>query len=99
MCYLAAGTMLYLITSIIPLIVGAFIDAFGDSIDIENVLKLCFIFPVLSIVQVVLCYYVKVEGTKIEELGEWYGLSLILINVAAESEFWAVLDIYMENFK
>jgi hypothetical protein len=42
---------------------------------------------------------VKVEGTKIEELGEWYGLSLILINVAAESEFWAVLDIYMENFK
>lgn len=46
--------MLYLITSIIPLIVGAFIDAFADSIDIENVLKLCFIFPVLSIVQVVL---------------------------------------------
>ena len=65
----------------------AFIDAFADSIDIENVLKLCFIFPVLSIVQVVLCYYVKVEGTKIEELGERYGLSLILINVAAESEF------------
>lgn len=66
MCYLAAGTMLYLITSIKPLIVGAFIDVFADSIDIANVLKLCLIFPVLSIVQVVLCYYVKVEGTKIE---------------------------------
>ena len=77
-----------------------FIDAFADSIDIANVLKLCLIFPVLSIiVQVVLCYYVKVEGTKIEELGERYGLSLILINVAEKSEFGAGLDIYMGNFK
>lgn len=65
MWYLAAGTVLYLITSIIPLIVGAFIDAFAGSIDIANVLKLCLIFLVLSIVQVVLCYYVKVEGTRI----------------------------------
>lgn len=47
MYYLAAGTMLYLITSIIPLIVGAFIDAFADSIDIENVLKLCLILKYL----------------------------------------------------
>lgn len=76
-----------------------FIDAFADSIDIAKVLKLCLIFPVLSIVQVVLCYYVKVEGTKIEELGERYGLSLILINVAEKSEFGAGLDIYMGNFK
>ena len=76
-----------------------FIDAFADSIDIAKVLKLCLIFPVLSIVQVVLFYYVKVEGTKIEELGERYGLSLILINVAEKSEFGAGLDIYMGNFK
>ncbi len=99
MCYLAAGTILYLITSIISLIVGGFIDAFADSIDIANVLKLCLIFHVLSMVQVVLRYYVKVEGTKIEELGERYGLSLILINVAEKSEFGAGLDIYMGNFK
>lgn len=65
MWYLIAGTVLYLITSIIPLIVGAFIDVFDGDIEIKNVVMLCLIFLGLSILQVILCYYVKIEGTKI----------------------------------
>lgn len=65
MWYLTAGTVLYLITSIIPLIVGAFIDAFAGNVNIKNVITLCLIFLVLSILQLILCYYVKVEGTRI----------------------------------
>lgn len=65
MWYLAAGTVLYLITSVIPLIVGAFIDAFAGNVEITNVLTLCLVFLGLSILQVILCYYVKVEGTRI----------------------------------
>lgn len=36
---------------------------------------------------------------KMEELSERYGFALLSINAASESEFGAVLDIYMENFK
>lgn len=64
-CYLFAGTILYLITSIIPLVVGAFIDVFSGNAKIDNVMMLCVVFLGLSIFQVILCYYVKIEGTKI----------------------------------
>lgn len=63
--YLFAGTILYLITSIIPMIVGAFIDGFSGNAKIDNVMMLCVVFLGLSIFQVILCYYVKIEGTKI----------------------------------
>lgn len=63
--YLFAGTVLYLITSIIPLVVGAFIDAFSGNAKMDNVMMLCVVFLGLSIFQVILCYYVKIEGTKI----------------------------------
>ena len=63
--YLFAGTILYLITSIVPLVVGAFIDSFSGNAVIENVMLLCLIFFGLSLLQVVLCYYVKIEGTRI----------------------------------
>ena len=63
--YLIAGTVLYLISSIIPLVVGAFIDAFGGNIEIKNVVMLCLAFLCLSLLQIFLCYYVKIDGTKI----------------------------------
>lgn len=63
--YLIAGTVLYLITSIIPLVVGDFIDAFNGSVKIDNVILLCLVFWGLSLLQVILCYYVKIEGTRI----------------------------------
>lgn len=63
--YVIAGMLLYVITAVIPLLVGRFIDSFTGSVSVNSIILLCACFLGLSVLQVILMYYVKVEGTKI----------------------------------
>lgn len=63
--YLVAGSILFLISAITPLVIGFFIDAFSNDINTNTITVLCFIFFILNILQILLCYYIKIEGTKI----------------------------------
>lgn len=63
--YLIAGAVLYLISAAIPIVVGSFIDAFDGNMEIRNIVLLCLEFLGLSLLQILLCYNVKINGTKI----------------------------------
>ena len=63
--YCLAGMILYLITSLIPITTGAFIDELDGDIQTQQLITIGLVFLGLNLLQILLCYYVKIEGTKI----------------------------------